>query len=63
MKNKCSTGDNRLLHPYIANYLEQFVGNEQTIARHGWLTWANVKRKKQGDFWRVVSFDVISKKV
>lgn len=63
MKNKCSTGDNRLLHPYIANYLEQFVGNEQTLARHGWQTWGNVKRKKQGDFWRVVSFEIVSKKV
>ena len=63
MKNKCSTGDNRLLHPYIANYLEQFVGNEQTLARHGWKTWANVKRKKHGDFWRVVSFDMVTKKV
>lgn len=63
MKNKCSTGDNRLLHPYIANYLEQFVGNEQTLARHGWKTWGNVKRKKQGDFWRVVSFEIVSKKV
>jgi hypothetical protein len=67
MKNKCSTGDNRLLHPYIANYLEQFVGNEQTLARHGWQTWGNVKKKqeghKEGRFWRVVSFDIIVKKV
>ena len=67
MKNKCSTGDNRLLHPYIANYLEQFVGNEQTLARHGWKTWGNVKKKqeghKEGRFWRVVSFDIITRKV
>ena len=67
MKNKCSTGDTRKLHPYIANYLEQFVGNEQTIARHGWKTWGNVKKKQEGSkearFWRVVSFDIIVKKV
>ena len=63
MKNKCSTGDNRLLHPYIANYLEQFVGNEQTLARHGWTGWANVKKKQENGFWRVVSFDIVSKKV
>lgn len=67
MKNKCSTGDTRKLHPYIANYLEQFVGNEQTLARHGWKTWGNVKKKleKVGgeEHWRVVSFDVVTKKV
>ena len=64
MKNKCSTGDTRKLHPYIANYVEQFVGNEQTLARHGWMGWANVKKKQDANgFWRVVSFDVVSKKV
>lgn len=67
MKNKCSTGDTRKLHPYIANYVEQFIGNEQTLARHGWQTWGNVKKKQEGSkeerFWRVVSFDIVSKKV
>jgi len=67
MKNKCSTGDTRKLHPYIANYVEQFVGNEQTLARHGWQTWGNVKKKREevkGErSWRVVSFDIVSKKV
>lgn len=64
MKNKCSTGDTRKLHPYIATYVEQFIGNEQTLARHGWQTWANVKKKQDKDgFWRVVSFDIVSKKV
>ena len=67
MKNKCSTGDTRKLHPYIANYVEQFIGNEQTLARHGWQTCGNVKKKQEGSkearFWRVVSFDIVSKKV
>jgi len=65
MKNKCSTGDTRKLHPYIANYVEQFIGNEQTLARHGWQTWANVKKKREGgdQIWRVVSFEIVSKKV
>ena len=67
MKNKCSTGDTRKLHPYIANYVEQFIGNEQTLARHGWQTWDNVKRKldkvEGEEHWRVVSLDVVTKKV
>lgn len=67
MKNKCSTGDTRKLHPYIANYLEQFVGNEHTIARHGWLTWGNVKKTRykvnNENYHRVVSFDIITRKV
>ena len=65
MKNKCSTGDTRKLHPYIANYVEQFEGNERTLARHGWQTWANVKKKREGadKIWRVVSFDIVVKKV
>ena len=68
MKRKCSSGDTRQLHPYIADLIDRYnLPMDRGLARQGWSTWGNVKKKKyivDGEtHWQVVSFDIITRSV
>ena len=58
---KSSSGDTSPMHPYIADFVNQFnTLTEKAIARSGWTTWDNVKKDRNGG---VISFKIVTKNV